>query len=422
MRRINSIIIALLAVVAAAPASYAQSGINSPYTRYGIGQLADQSASVNRAMAGTGVGMRIRNSINTLNPATYSTVDTLTFLLDAGFSLQNGNYSENGVRLNARNASFDYLAMQFRLVRNLGFSVGMLPFSKVGYAFSTAQVVRDDEDGEIVSTSSSAGEGGLHQYYAGLGWRMTKFISLGANLSMIDGDILHEIDNTYSESSIYSRQKVYSADIRALKSDFGIQLWHRPSEEKMFALGFTLSPPVTLHSDAFICDNLLTSSTIVTGDTVRMTDAFRLPLTMAAGASYSTDRLLVALDAKYQKWSDGRFFGEGGTDCLRFSAGAMFCPDRTSKGILKHSTYRGGVAYTQPYFKVGGSNGPAEFKVSAGMSIPIMNRYNNLSDVNISGEYVHVKASGSSAVVENYLRLNIGISFNELWFMKWQVQ
>ena len=43
--------------------------------------------------------------------------------------------------------------------------------------------------------------------------------------------------------------------------------------------------------------------------------------------------------------------------------------------------------------------------------------------IDISGQAVHVRpAAGSGMITENYLRLNIGLSFNETWFDKWKVQ
>lgn len=38
------------------------------------------------------------------------------------------NISGGGVKLNAKNSSFDYLAMQFRLHPRVAMSIGLLPF------------------------------------------------------------------------------------------------------------------------------------------------------------------------------------------------------------------------------------------------------------------------------------------------------
>ena len=57
-----------------------------------------------------------------------------------------------------------------------------------------------------------------------------------------------------------------------------------------------------------------------------------------------------------------------------------------------------------------------------GIGLPIMNGWNGKSIVNISGQAVHVRPNVPGMITENYLRLSVGLSFNEGWFDKWKVQ
>lgn len=180
----------------------AQTGVNSPYSRYGLGLLSDHSTGMTKSMGGIGTGFRERNTLNLKNPASYSSVDTLTFLADMGFRLQNTNFEENGVRLNARNAGVEHMAMQFRILPRVGMTLAFVPFSKIGYNFSSSSDIRRDEDGAITSTGSYSGSGGVRQYMAGLGWRPTNWLSAGINASYFRGDFEHYISNTYSVSSV----------------------------------------------------------------------------------------------------------------------------------------------------------------------------------------------------------------------------
>ena len=81
--------------------AFAQSGTNSPYSQYGLGILSEQSSGFNRGMNGLGLGFHEHNQVNYLNPASYSAIDSLTFIFDAGISGQITNFSENGTKLNA---------------------------------------------------------------------------------------------------------------------------------------------------------------------------------------------------------------------------------------------------------------------------------------------------------------------------------
>ena len=127
----------------------AQNGVNSPYTRYGFGLLSDQSTTANRGMGGISYGLR-NKLINVGNPASYSAVDSITFLFDAGISLQNANFNSGDIKMNAKNSSLDYIAMQFRLYKKVGATIGLIPFSKINYSFSgDGQKDAAEETGDI---------------------------------------------------------------------------------------------------------------------------------------------------------------------------------------------------------------------------------------------------------------------------------
>jgi hypothetical protein len=110
----------------------AQSGTNSPYSQYGLGILSDQTSGFNRGMNGVGLGFHEHNQVNYLNPASYASIDSMTFILDAGISGQVTNFEENGVKKNANNSNFEYVVAGFRLLPHVGMSFGIIPFTNVG--------------------------------------------------------------------------------------------------------------------------------------------------------------------------------------------------------------------------------------------------------------------------------------------------
>ena len=169
----------------------AQTSTNSPYTRYGFGQLADQNFGNSKAMGGIAYGLRNGYQINASNPASYTAIDSLTFLFDAGMTLQNANFKDGNVKTNAKNSSFDYLAMQFRLWQKMGMTVGFLPFSTVGYNISKTHDFEDvDNNGKWAESYN--GDGGFHQVFVGLGYKVFNNLSVGANFSYLYGDITHQ--------------------------------------------------------------------------------------------------------------------------------------------------------------------------------------------------------------------------------------
>ncbi len=393
----------------------AENGMNSPYTRFGFGQLAGMETGTSKGMGGTGIGVHNNNQINLLNPASYAAVDTLTFLLDVGMSLSNTNLSEGSVKMNAANTTFDYLAMQFRLMPRLGFTLGFMPFSNIGYDFSESKTVSNDEEGEITTTNRYYGTGGLRKVTAGLGYMPFKGLSIGANFSYIYGEIYHYIYNQYSDTNINSYTKQYRADITTYDIDLGLQYQARFGKSR-FTVGATYRPGHTIDDNAYII------TTISSNDTVSTT-SLSIPTTYGAGISYTYDeRLTIAADYSMQQYSTANFFGVQGINRHRASIGMEYIPEQLTRKLFRRARYRAGLHYATSHYTVDGKPGPTEYGATVGIGLPIMNRWNGKSIVNISGQYIHVRPNAPGMITENSLRLNIGLSFNETWFNKWKVQ
>ena len=92
-----------------------------------------------------------------------------------------------------------------------------------------------------------------------------------------------------------------------------------------------------------------------------------------------------------------------------------------SRSLFKRTSYQVGMNFSQPYFNVGNSKGPMQFGVSAGLSMPLTSSYNSMSYLHISGEYVRVQPLVKGMITENYIRINLGVTFMERWFMKLMV-
>lgn len=412
MKRFNVLILLVLLSVGA---MFADGGLNSPYTRYGFGQLASMETGTSKGMGGTGIGVHNSNQINMLNPASYAAVDTLTFLLDVGMSISNTNLNQDGVKMNSGSASFDYLAMQFRLVPRLGMTLGMTPFSNIGYDFSETKPVYNNEDGQITATNRYLGAGGLRQITAGLGYMFFKGLSAGANFSYTYGEVYHYVYNQYNDASISSRVRQYRADIRTYNIDLGVQ-YHFTVGKERFTFGATYRPGHKITSDAHIIE------TISANDTVSR-HSMSIPSAYGVGFSYTHDnRLTIAADYSMQQYGNVDFFGEKGADCYRASLGVEYVPEHFTRNLFRRARYRAGVYCATSHYEIKGEQGPTEYGATIGVGLPIMNRWNGKSIVNISGQYVHVRPRVPGMIVENSLRLNIGLSFNETWFNKWRVQ
>ena len=418
-----------MALTAVSVGVLAQNGTKSPYSQYGIGVLSDPSQGLGRGMNGTGIGVRIGNEVNTLNPASYSGVDSLTMLFDAGLSGQVTNFKEGGHKQNAKSANFDYVVGSFRLLRNVGVSFGVLPVSSVGYSYNASSVL-DQENGTMTETYS--GEGGLRQVFIGAGAKLFGPLSAGFNAGYLWGSYTRTITSS-SNTYVNSLSKTYSASVKSYNLEAGLQ-WEQPlSKGDVLTVGATFGLGHKLGADPTL--TITNSSTGSVSDTI--SNGLELPMSYGLGLSYNhAQKLVVAADVALQKWGSLSWpdvnsgVADGGKlytlkdgllkDRLRLSAGVDWTPNPSSRHYLDHVHYRLGVGYSTPYYKIGSQDGPKEVSATVGFGIPIMNSYNNRSVLNISGQWVHTSATG--LITENTFRINIGLTFNERWFMKWKVE
>ena len=422
----NKKLLTILSTLMMAVALFADNGVNSPYSRFGLGMLSDQNLAINRQMGGLGYALRDSRYINLLNPASLAQADTLTMLFEAGFSLQNVNFKENGQKINAHNSSFDYIAMKYRIRNGLGMSFGVLPYSNVGYSFSSRNINIDSEIGNNTSsTNSYSGTGGIYQPFVALGWSPISNLSLGVSASYIYGDISHKVGSTFDDTSIRNRARYYNIDVSSYKVDFGAQYDMILGKGHGLTLGLVYSLGHDLNADAQVIEQTIQNGTIQVSDTSFIANGFSLPHTIGLGAVYNLkNRWKFGIDYTYQAWSSSDFFGEDkGLDRSKISVGMEYSPNRISRNILKRMNYRAGAYYAQPYTEVNGKEGCDEFGLSAGFSIPFANKFNRrMSMVHISGQVIRMEPKSSGMIAETCLRINLGITFNEGWFTKMKVE
>ena len=414
----QTLLVLLLTMLSAM--AVAQNNTNSPYTRYGYGQLSDQGSGNSKGMGGIAYGLRDRFQTNFVNPASYTAVDSLTFIFDGGISLQNTNFSDGTVKMNAKNSSLDYITMQFRLSQRIAMSIGLLPFSNIGYTMGDYR-----EDTEFPSQSSMvtySGEGGLHQLYAGLGFKVFKNLSIGANISYLWGDLTHSRNLTFpSASTSFGLVTQTNVAIKSYKLDVGAQYTYQFNKKHAVTIGAVFTPGHDLGNESSVYTQLGNENmgyTVSTKDTIA---TFGTPMTLGAGFTYVYDnRLTIGADVKFQKWNDVTFMNQPDAFCdgYKIAVGAEYLPSFIGRSYFSHVKYRLGAYYSKPYYKIDGVRAANEYGVTGGFALPIPRTRSLLS---ISAQYVRTQGTKTAFVNENTLRLCVGVTFNERWFWKRKV-
>ena len=407
-----------------------QSGTISPYSQYGLGVLGDQSQVAGRGMGGTGIALRGGTMVNTLNPASYSAIDSLTMLFDAGVSGQLTNFKESGNSVNARSARFDYAVGLFRMFPHVGMSFGILPFSDVGYSYESFTQLNSSLGGIIESYS---GKGGMHQAFAGIGWTPVNQLSVGINAAYLWGTYSRSVVSS-GTNSINSLSKTYKATVSTYNITFGLQ-WQQPmGRHDKVSLGATFGLGHKMGADPE-CEIVNTNTSTYVSDTTTFTvnNGLELPMTYGVGIAWMHNQnLTLAADFCQQKWGsidypdyndDTKTYAlRSGLlrDRTRISIGMDYVPNPMSvRNYLKRVHYRLGASYTTPYYNINGSKGPDEYSISAGLGLPLQNGWNSRSVLNISAQWV--RTSAKDLITDNSFRISLGLTFNERWFAKWRI-
>jgi hypothetical protein len=422
-----------------------QVGSNSPYGRYGFGVLSNPALGASEAMGGISYGLRRSQQVNPGNPASYSELDSLTFIFDLGVSAQLSSMSDGVNSRDFYNGNLDYIALQFPLFRNMGGSVGLLPYSKVGYNFGNRRSLSD-----IQYLETYRGTGGLSQVYFGAAWEPFKSLSIGANVSYLFGNFSHSRISTPVTSNALISEGKNRFSIRELKYDLGLQYSYNISNTKSITFGAVYSPQITTKADVYSSVMNYTSDPyqspdlepvqIISSDTLSG-EGFQIPQTFGAGLTYQTENFLVGVDVTYQLWKnsayssqlDGLTDNNRYNDLYRINAGAEYVIDPYSQNFFNRIRFRGGISYSNSYINVSVSNPESsqnigmgsfnEYGINIGLGLPFHDlRTGHLSMLNIGFGYSRQDPNSQFMVGQDMFKISVNMNVNELWFFKRQFE
>jgi hypothetical protein len=415
----NKISLLILISLFLAQFSIGQNNKNSPYTRFGYGDISDANSGEQRAMGGVALGSRSSRNVNTVNPASYSSVDSMTFMFDLGSSALLSRFSTTAGSLNKFTANLDYITMQIPLAKNLGFSAGLLPYSFVGYSFATTNTQSTgynlDEFNSISNRYTFSGSGGFSQVYAGVSTSLFNHISLGVNAYYMYGTVYNNRSMhllTASDSTV----QYNSINANNFRFRYGIQLYNTFAKKHDVTLGLIYEQKAKLNgTSSQITDGVLAESTTpVAGDST-----YEVPTMYGVGLYYTFDkRLSVGLDYTMQMWGDAKFRGVNSlSNRSKIAFGVEYIPNPRGRRFTERMSYRGGLNMSNPYYTVNSAIAPKNYGVSLGFGLPLYNNVtNSVTMLNTSFEYG--KIGSTDLLREDYFKFTLNVTFNEHWFIK----
>ncbi|WP_338357759.1 hypothetical protein [Yeosuana marina] len=416
--------------------SYAQQGTASPYSFYGIGSLKFKGTVENRSMGGLSIYTDSIH-VNLRNPASYATPN----LNIAGFDGESrpvkftvgGSHSSLNLKSSsssdkAASTSFDYIALSIPMGK-FGFGFGLMPYTSVGYKLESV-----NSDGDLLNRFR--GQGGLNKVYLGMGYMLTKDLSIGVDASYNFGNITNStVEYIYDSEGLpllYNSRENNRSDLSGLNVNFGLTYKKLLKDKYEFVTGITYTPKSNLTSN-----NTRSFSTITTGASgqefvlntvetdlnavgLQQTD-LTLPSKFSIGVGIGKPRKWF-VGSEYTAQQTSKFFNPlysstttNYEDASTISLGGFYIPQYNSfSSYFKRVVYRAGLCFEKTGLIINNES-IKEFGMSFGLGLPVGDIFSN---ANLGVEIGKRGTTSSNLIQENFINFQLSLSLNDRWFRK----
>lgn len=393
-----------------------QNNTNSPYTRFGYGSISDNTSGEQRAMGGVAIGSRSGSRINTVNPASYSVSDSLTFMFDFGVASLLSNFSDGTNQKTKFTGNLEYLTLQFRLFKGVGLSAGILPYSFAGYDYYTNEVLlMPNHDPEVLDsiyvTKSYSGTGGINQFYLGLSFDLFNHFSLGANMYYMFGSYNNNSGVNFSGITSASTVQKNSISVSSMRFRVGAQFYNTFANKHEVTLGAIYEPKLKLNADARLIMNTAEEKDTLTG-----AFDFEVPQMFGIGLYYKYDnKWSLGFDYSLQQWDNTLFFSKKDlVNSSKFALGVEYQPNYKGRKFSDRIMYRFGANMSNPYYRVDNKNLGNNFGITFGVGFPLSSSSRTM--INTTFEYG--KVGSSDLLKEDYFKFTFNFALAETWFFK----
>lgn len=404
---------------------YGQMNVHTPFARYGIGYLEQQGTFRTRAMGGISSGIRDNMTLNYLTPASYSSIDTISFLFDFGLSYGVVGLKGDGMSFTSQDVNFTHLMIGFPIMKGWGVTAAILPYSNGSYniGFETPGT-------GVTGTTyqSHLGSGGYQRVLLGTGFKPLPYVSAGINLFYLFGEVSRVNDFAFTgDNNYFNTRKQSISSLKGLGYEASVQFMLPLSDNRYVNAGLTWTPAYDLRTgneDLTLRYSYVSfNSSLLARDTLSFgseSTTSRMPNSIRAGIGLGkTDKFTAGADIVYTKWTKASLPGTYGiySDAMALHAGAEYIPDKYSNyGFFNRMEYRIGCRYGESYTLFEGDN-LKEYGITFGTGIPMRRSRSRISLV------VDLSTRGNGeGGVPGERRISVGASLNlhDYWFIKRQ--
>ena len=398
-----------------------QTNTGSPYSLNELGEINFTGNVSYQSMGGIDASIdSIEFNIN--NPSSLAKIKTTNYLI--GTFYKSSSLSNNSLKENIKTSNVNYIAIGIP-VKNFGFGFGVLPYSSVGFNLQTTE---EYNDANSINQRLFGADGNINKAFLSVGIPFFKYVSLGASANYNFGKFNYERFNLMDgvNYGVFSNS---SSEITGFTYNFSSNLLIPLKNDLTLSILYSLYPEGEL--DSFNIESLYTSnaSSITLeslGDFVdidldsRGLENTKLPVPKKSIYSIGLEKKNSwFIGAQYEnKLSSGfenvflNIKNVTYRDANSISFGGYFIPDSSSLvSYWKRIKYRFGIKNDKKSIIV--NNLPInQFSLNLGLGLPIA----GLSKANLGLEIG--KIGNDDLIKENYFSLRLGLSLNDVWFIK----
>ena len=407
---------------------FAQDGSISPYSYFGLGDIRASGTVENQMMGDIGV-YADSTHINLKNPAAYSRlgvqyadnfgITTYT----AGLSHKQLQFKSFTEQQNSAVTNLDYLGIGVMLKRGLGLGFGIRPFTSVGYSFDET---RGAEGSRFRNQYS--GEGGLNKVYLSLGYEFIPNLSLGVTVNYNFGTIENlRIQST--ENVQFGAKDLRTSNINGVDLNYALSYTPAIDDKHTLFTSLRINTQANLTSrntreigSFSLVSNADIEVIQVNLDAQGLKDTgVKIPTTTTLGFGYGKNmKWFLGLEYSRQNLEAfenvfSQFENLTYTKASTIAVGGFYIPDRSSfESYFKRITYRAGLRYNQTGMIINEKD-INNFGITFGLGLPLGN---SLSNLNLGFEVGRRGTTSADLIEESYFKVNVGLSLNDLWFIK----
>lgn len=405
----------------------AQSTVNSPYSKFGVGNLNGSYLPQFRGMGNLAYGIGAvgaYQNLNISNPASYSFLRLTVF--DIGATTTSQTLTKGSLTEKSFNASLSHIAMAVPVTKKSAISFGLLPYSKLGYEYRNSDQKVDTFSVDHIY----AGEGGLTKAYLGYGLGIGKHFSVGVNMSYIFGNLKETNATEFTKYvGFLNSRTVNNNAVGGLNFDLGLLYVATINPKTKLTIGYTGGVKTQMNTTfSKVSTRYQTvSGTNFISDSTSFINDVKGSLTLPANHNFGfsierQNKWLIGADLRLAQWS--QFSKSGSSDVLNntwgFSVGGQITPNVNAvTNYLKLIDYRMGINYDKTYLTL--SNNDINVKsLNVGLGLPLVSSRSAFYKINFTTEIGTRGTNNNNLVKENFLNLHFGFTINDRWFQKYK--